>query len=87
MKEVFNNKKSAYIENMTTERSIDGISYTLKRSWLEKINVSNLKVFVSGKNLVTLTNWIGDDPETGSTVLSSALPVAKSVTGGITLSF
>ena len=63
------------------------LSYSLKRSWLERINVSTLKLFVSGKNLVTLTNWIGDDPETGSTVLSSALPVAKSVTGGITLSF
>ena len=43
--------------------------------------------FVSGKNLLTLTRWVGDDPETGSTVLSATMPVARSVNLGVNLSF
>lgn len=63
------------------------LSYTLRRSMLERINLINLKVFLSGKNLLTFTRWVGDDPETGSSVLSSTLPVARSVTAGINISF
>ncbi len=62
-------------------------SYTLRRSMLERFNLINLKVFLSGKNLLTFTRWVGDDPETGSSVLSSTLPVARSVTAGINISF
>ena len=63
------------------------LSYTLRRSMLERFNLINLKVFLSGKNLLTFTRWVGDDPETGSSVLSSTLPVARSVTAGINISF
>ena len=63
------------------------LSYTLKRSLLERWGLINLKFFVSGKNLLTFTRWVGDDPETGSTVLSSTLPVSRSVTAGVNLSF
>ena len=51
MKEVFNNKKSAYIENMTTERSIDGISYTLKRNRGQK----SLRLHLSPEGHVIVT--------------------------------
>ena len=63
------------------------LSYTLKRSLLERLNMISLKFFLSGKNLLTLTRWVGDDPETGSSVLSSTLPVSRSVTAGVNLSF
>ncbi|MCQ2143415.1 MAG: SusC/RagA family TonB-linked outer membrane protein, partial [Bacteroidales bacterium] len=62
-------------------------SYSLKKSLLERAKISSVKFFISGKNLLTFTKWVGDDPETGSSVLSSTLPVAKSVTFGATLSF
>ena len=54
---------------------------------MERWHMNNLKVFISGKNLLTFTRWVGDDPETGSSVLSSTMPVSKSVTAGVTLSF
>ena len=63
------------------------LSYSLKRSLLERWKISSLRVFISGKNLLTLTGWVGDDPETGSSVLSSTLPVSKSVTAGVNFSF
>ena len=63
------------------------LSYTLRRSLLERFNLINLKIFFSGKNLLTFTRWVGDDPETGSSVLSSTLPVARSVTVGVNISF
>ncbi len=63
------------------------LSYSLKKSLLERAKMSSLKVFISGKNLFTITNWVGDDPETGSSVLSSALPVSRSVTAGVSISF
>ena len=54
---------------------------------LRRAGISKLMAFVSGKNLLTLTNWVGDDPETGSTVLSATMPVARSVNVGVNLSF
>ncbi len=42
------------------------LSYDVPVSLLQKIKVSNLKVYVSGKNLVTWTKWNGWDPEHGA---------------------
>ena len=63
------------------------LSYSFKKSLMERWHVNNLKLFVSGKNLLTLTRWVGDDPETGSSVLSSTMPVSKSITAGVSFSF
>ena len=41
------------------------LSYNFSSSLLEKIRIQNLRLFVSGKNLVTWTNWNGWDPEYG----------------------
>jgi TonB-linked SusC/RagA family outer membrane protein len=38
-------------------------SYTLPAGLLEKAHISNLRVYLSGRNLHTFTNWIGWDPE------------------------
>ncbi len=42
------------------------LSYTFPKSVLSKLKVGNLKVYVSGKNLHTWTNWHGWDPEHGA---------------------
>lgn len=44
------------------------LSYSLTDNVAKKIGASNCKVFVSGKNLLTLTNWKGWDPETNTTL-------------------
>ncbi|MDR1683678.1 MAG: TonB-dependent receptor [Candidatus Symbiothrix sp.] len=37
--------------------------YTFPKSWLSKIKLSNLRLFVSGENLWTITDFPGMDPE------------------------
>lgn len=76
------------LQNRTFVRLQDiSLSYDLRFPWLRKVGISKLMAYVSGKNLLTFTKWVGDDPETGSTVLSATMPVAKGVTAGINLSF
>ena len=63
------------------------LTYNFPRRWLSRANIGALKVYLTGRNLVTFTNWVGDDPETGSYVLTNAMPVAKSVALGMSISF
>lgn len=72
-----------------------GLSYDLRRALWNKIN---LKFFVSGTNLVTLTKYKGFDPETSSLTSGAgadinqsidygSYPNAKSFTAGVTVKF
>jgi TonB-linked SusC/RagA family outer membrane protein len=64
------------------------LSYNVGKNPLKRIGAQNLKVFVSGKNLLTLTDWDGWDPETGQGVGSgNAFPVMKSYSLGLEVSF
>jgi len=64
------------------------LSYNVRKSFAHKIGVQNMKVHVSGKNLMTLTNWDGWDPETGQGITShNAFPLMKSYTFGVDLTF
>ncbi|MEX2512919.1 MAG: TonB-dependent receptor [Cyclobacteriaceae bacterium] len=62
------------------------LAYNFDPGLLEKWKISNLKVNLSAKNLVTLTNWEGWDPETG-TGLVAGLPVMKAFTLGLNVQF
>ncbi len=59
------------------------LSYSLGSKMVERIGIKGLKVFVSGKNLLTITDWLGWDPETGEAYSSDALPIMKGVSLGI----
>ena len=64
------------------------LSYTLPASLLSKARISSLKVFASGKNLLTFSNWEGLDPETATTYAwVNSFPVFKIFTFGINASF
>src|SRR5699024_6685044 len=39
--------------------------YSLPASVTEQLRLSNLRVYISGRNLITLTDWMGTDPESG----------------------
>lgn len=41
------------------------LAYTVPQTLVDKLGMQGLKVFVSGKNLLTFTDWEGWDPETG----------------------
>ncbi len=60
-------------------------AYTFDNNFIQKINVSKLKVFFSGRNLITLTDlWDGYDPENYS---SGMYPQVKTFTFGINAEF
>ena len=63
------------------------LSYTFREPWVQKVNIQNLKVFFTAKNLFTITNWQGGDPEVGVTVSENTYPVLTSFSLGANISF
>ncbi|MEL6535687.1 MAG: TonB-dependent receptor [Bacteroidota bacterium] len=70
------------------------LGYSLPASLLERAKIANLRVYVSGNNLVTFTQYSGYDPEIGANnspldvgVDRGFYPLARSFTGGVTVSF
>ena len=62
------------------------LTYSFNKSILDKIGFSNLKVFMSGKNIATFTKWRGWDPETGQG-FSSGTPLMANYTLGLNVEF
>lgn len=73
------------------------LSYTFPQSWIAKLGMSNLTVYVSGRNLYTWTSWVGWDPETRQTARGSEggtenswennYPYTKSYVFGLNVTF
>lgn len=63
------------------------LSYTFREPWVKKAGINNLKAFISGKNLCTITGWEGGDPESGSTMQSGTYPILTTLSVGLNLSF
>ncbi len=61
------------------------LSYSFNRTKLNKHSIGNIKIFVSGKNLLTITDWKGLDPELGSAYIG--LPVMANYSLGLNISF
>lgn len=58
------------------------LSYNFPTSFLQKLRLTRLNAFVSGKNLATFTKWPGHNPESIST---ERYPIAKTYTVGFRL--
>ena len=63
------------------------LSYSLPENLLRKYGVNNARVFFSAKNLITLTDWEGVDPETGAGFATWASPVMRSYSLGLNMTF
>lgn len=63
------------------------LSYTFRQPWMQRLHVSNLRLFFSGKNLATFTNWEGGDPELGNTVKDNVIPVPTTYSFGFSARF
>lgn len=57
------------------------IGYTVPKSALERVNIKNLRVYLSGQNLATITGYDGFDPEGGW------YPLARTFSFGFNLQF
>ena len=62
------------------------LAYTFRPALLERFQLTNLRVYVSGRNLATFTDWPGWDPEVGN-FSRYGFPAARTVIAGINLSF
>src|SRR5690606_12082470 len=63
------------------------LSYSFNQPWLQNANIHSFKLFITGKNLLTFSNWQGGDPESGSTALSGTYPIMTNVSLGLSLNF
>ena len=70
------------------------LGYTLPKKWVNKIAVSNLRLYASLENFFTFTSYPGLDPETATANTASSIgidmgtyPTAKQLIFGVNLSF
>lgn len=71
------------------------LGYNLPKPWIEKLGMSQFKIYVQGRNLVTWTDYSGYDPEVsrdGSNVLSGGIdygtyPQVRTFIGGLNVTF
>ncbi|MDR3142451.1 MAG: TonB-dependent receptor [Tannerellaceae bacterium] len=68
------------------------LAYEFDRTFLDKIHISGLRVYVSAKNVVTLTNWLGADPENGGDYADEqgydmSFPMPRTYAVGMNISF
>ncbi|MGQ7868844.1 SusC/RagA family TonB-linked outer membrane protein [Sunxiuqinia sp. sy24] len=75
----YQSRAFARLQNLT-------LSYNFNDRIKEMLKLRDLKVYVSGKNLLTLTDWVGLDPENAGQIGSSS-PVIRTFTMGVNLSF
>jgi hypothetical protein len=73
---------SSYLKLKTLQ-----VGYTLPKKWVNPIKISNLRIFVSGENLLTIADrdFPGVDPELGGGI--NVYPIARMFSGGITITF
>ncbi len=64
------------------------LGYTLPRDFVEKINISNLRIYMSGQNLATWSKMpAGIDPLVPNFTAGSIYPVTKVITMGLNVTF
>lgn len=72
------------------------LSYNLPKTLISKAKLTNVRLFVTGQNLLTFTNYKGWDPEVNADYIVSNIaqgydfytaPQARTITGGINIGF
>lgn len=65
------------------------LGYDLPQSLMSRIKIAGARIFVSGDNLWTATNFSGTDPEVvlGSGVSSIRYPISRKLLAGLNISF
>ncbi|MCT4646001.1 MAG: TonB-dependent receptor [Carboxylicivirga sp.] len=84
-----NRASSTYVYNASYFRLRNlTIGYTLPKDIMSRVNISNLRIYVSGQNLLTFDNMPqGIDPTVPNSSNGGNYPLVKSYTFGISASF
>lgn len=78
---------SPYVQRSFIRLQNVTLAYSLPKQLLQKIRFNRAKVFLNGKNLLTLTDWDGWDPETGTGLDRAAYPLLRNYTVGLNIEF
>lgn len=64
------------------------LGYTLPNSLIERVHLSNARIYVAGQNLYTITKYKGSDPEVGiNGIDNNVYPVTRIFSVGVNLGF
>lgn len=70
------------------------LGYNLPKKWLRKVGIGNVRLYATGHNLITITDYSGYNPEANSAtdplrpgIDSGGYPVSKSLIFGVNVSF
>ncbi|MDN5296321.1 MAG: hypothetical protein PWQ71_427 [Bacteroidota bacterium] len=77
---------SIFVENASYFR-MKNIEFGYSFSNIKRLGLQNIRLYVSGQNLFTLTNYTGLDPESTDLIDMGTYPQSKSFIFGINLSF
>ncbi|HTJ13981.1 MAG TPA: SusC/RagA family TonB-linked outer membrane protein [Dinghuibacter sp.] len=90
----FNNQTWTQFDNRLEENAsfmrmkVATLSYNLPHSILEKTKViQGIKLYVTGRNLLTFTKYPGVDPEPNSNLELGSYPNTKQIVGGLDVTF
>lgn len=76
--------EAAYGDASFTRLKNFSLSWKMPGSWYKRAGFNNVRLYMQGQNLFTITNYIGIDPETLS---STNLPPLKVLTVGLQIGF
>jgi hypothetical protein len=63
------------------------LSYDFSKDLIGKIGISSLRLYVTGRNLLTFTKWSGLDPELVDQSAQRNIPMQKELVFGLSLGF
>ncbi|HTL08774.1 MAG TPA: SusC/RagA family TonB-linked outer membrane protein, partial [Chitinophagaceae bacterium] len=63
------------------------LAYEVPKKWTDKARLKSLRVYASGRNLYTITDWIGPDPESGYNSQAEYFPTPRTVIVGLNIGF
>lgn len=78
------NSDAAWVDASFIRLKNVALSYSLPVKWKERLKLQNLRVYIQAQNLLTITDYIGADPE-AQQVLS--LPPLRTINAGIQIGF
>lgn len=61
------------------------LQYSFRQTQLDKLKIKGLRIYVSARNPIVFTKWLGADPENGGGL--AANPVFKTINFGVNLTF
>lgn len=85
--EVFGESFTPYVQRSFVRLQDVTLSYNFPQSLINKLDINRLKVYITAKNLFTITDWDGWDPELGAGINRHSYPLMRNYSIGVNLEF